>query len=124
MAEAWLRRFGGRWFEAHSAGVNAGAQINPMTVRVMREAGVELTGQWAKDVHTYQGQSFDHVITVCDGANEACPTFPGPHRRAHWSLPDPAAITETEEVRHTAFVASRDEIKRRVIAFIAALTED
>ena len=124
MAEAWLRRLGGRWFEAHSAGVKAGPQINPMAARVMREAGANLSDQWAKDVHIYLGESFDHVITVCDGANEVCPTFPGPHKRAHWSLPDPAAVTGSDQERHAAFIASRDEIKRRVIQFVSENTED
>ena len=64
------------------------------------------------------------MIRVCDDAYESCPTFPGKHECAHWSLADPAAVAGTPEERHAAFVASRDEIRRRVIESIAAHTED
>jgi arsenate reductase len=120
MAEAWLRRLGGRWFDVHSAGTQPRSALNPMTVRVMEEAGVDLTNHWAKATDLYLGESFDHVITVCDDANEACPTFPGARRRARWSLPDPAALTGTFGEPHQAFVTCRDEIRRRVIEFIGA----
>ena len=122
MAEAWLRRLGGGRFEVHSAGVGAGTRINPLAVRVMREAGIDLSDQWVKDVDLYRGESFDHVITLCEVANGVCPTFPGPHVRAHWSVADPAAVAGSEEARLVAFATCRDETKRRVLRFMAECT--
>jgi arsenate reductase len=124
IAEAWLHRLGGRWFEVHSAGTHPNPRVHPLAVRVMEEAGVDLSSHRSKSVDLYSGESFDHVITVCDDANDACPTFPGPHRRLHWPLPDPAAATGTPEERYQAFLRTRDDIKRRIIDFIAAHTED
>ena len=124
MAEAWLRRLGGRWFEAHSAGTQPRARIHPLTTRVMEEVGVDTSYHWAKSVDLYAGERFDHVITVCDQANEACPIFPGSHERLHWSLPDPAAVGGTPQERLEAFRQSREEIRRRVVEFVATHTED
>jgi arsenate reductase len=113
MAEAYLRHLGGDAFEAYSAGTEPGT-LNPLTVEVMAEEGIDISGQRAKAVDDFVQQRFDYVLTVCDDAREACPFFPGAARRLHWSLPDPSAASGSREERLSVFRAVRDEVRRRV----------
>ncbi len=109
MAEGYLRgRYGDR-FEAFSAGTVA-STINPLTVRVMAELGIDISAQHSKDLGAYIGQEMDIVVTVCDAAAAVCPIFPGAKRTIHASFPDPGAATGTEEERLAAFRSIRDEI--------------
>ena len=76
MAEALLRHSGGAAFEVHSAGTEPKG-VNPLTLRVLAEAGLDASWARSKSVTEFAGQSFDYVITVCDQARQACPVFPG-----------------------------------------------
>ena len=89
MAEALLRQKGGDAFEVHSAGTEPRG-INPLTLRVLAEAGIDASWARSKSVDEYLGQSFDYVVTVCDEARQACPVFPGVHESLHWGYEDPA----------------------------------
>jgi arsenate reductase len=109
MAEGWLRELAGDRFEVFSAGTHP-STVNPLAIAVMRERGVDISGQRSKSVNEFLDQPFDFVITVCDQAAEACPIFPGPAERIHWSFPDPAAVTGTEEEKRNAFRAVRDNL--------------
>jgi arsenate reductase len=102
LAEALLREQGGSAFEVHSAGTEPKG-INPLTVRVLAEAGIPTDGLRSKSVGEYLGQSFDYVITVCDNARQVCPVFPGVHESRHWGYDDPAAVAGPEDVRLAAF---------------------
>jgi arsenate reductase len=84
----------------------------------MSEIGIDISGQSSKTKATYEGQTFDRVITVCSDAVEACPYFPGARSRDHWDLDDPVAATGTEEERLGAFRRVRDEIADRVRGLI------
>jgi arsenate reductase (thioredoxin) len=117
MAEVLLRQRGGGAFEVHSAGVEPG-RINPLTVRVLEEAGLPTDGLRSKGVDEYMGQRFDYVITVCDGARQVCPTFPGEGERLHWGYDDPSAATGTEEERLDAFRRVFTAIAERVSLFV------
>ena len=117
MAEGLLRHLGGDRYEVHSAGTQP-AGLNPLAVEVMREIGVNLTGQRSKSIAEFEGQRFDTVITVCDNAAEQCPAFPGAPQRIHWSLPDPAAAGGTWEERFAEFRAVRAELEHRLRQFI------
>jgi arsenate reductase (thioredoxin) len=109
MAEGYLRaRYGDR-YQAFSAGTVA-STVNPLTVRVMAEIGVDLSGQRSKDLGEFIGQGMDVVVTVCDAAAATCPMFPGATRTIHASFPDPSAATGTEEARLAVFRAIRDGI--------------
>ena len=77
----------------------------------MEEIGVDISGQESETLDRYLSEPFDHVITVCDDANEACPFFPGAASRLHWSFPDPSKAQGTEEERLEVFRRVRDEIK-------------
>lgn len=109
MAEGYLRaRYGDR-YEAFSAGTVA-STVNPLTVRVMAELGIDISAQLSKDLGAFIGEEMDVVVMVCDAAAAACPMFPGAKRTIHASFPDPSAATGTEEERLAAFRAVRDEI--------------
>ena len=115
MAEGLLRQLAGERFEAMSAGTEA-THVRPLAVRVMQEIGVDISHQESKTLERYLGEPFDHVITVCDEANEACPFFPGAVSRLHWSFEDPSRAEGSEEERLAVFRRVRDGIRDRVQA--------
>jgi arsenate reductase (thioredoxin) len=102
MAEALLRRHGGSAFEVHSAGTEPKG-INPLTLRVLADAGIDASWARSKSVTEYLGQRFDYVVTVCDQARQSCPVFPGVHETLHWGYEDPAAAEGTDDERLAAF---------------------
>lgn len=110
MAEGLLRNLAGERFEAFSAGTEA-TRVRPEAVSVMAEIGIDVSGQESKTLERYLGEPFDHVVTVCDEANEACPFFPGAKGRLHWSLPDPSAAEGTEEERLAVYRSVRDRLR-------------
>jgi arsenate reductase (thioredoxin) len=117
MAEALVRRHGGGDFEVHSAGTEPKG-INPLTLRVLAEAGIDASWARSKSVNEFLGQSFDYVITVCDQARQSCPVFPGVHESLHWGYKDPAAVEGTEEERLAAFRRVLIGLSERIQQFI------
>src|SRR5688500_2687573 len=87
MAEGWARHLHGDAIDAYSAGVEPHG-MNERAVRVMREAGVDISKQHSKHVDELTGVPFDYVVTVCDHANETCPVFPGKTKRLHVGFDD------------------------------------
>lgn len=117
MAEGWLRHLAGDRFEVFSAGTHP-VGLNPGSVEAMSEVGIDISGHRSKPVAEFMGQRFDHVITVCDRAREACPMWPGPTHLLHWSFDDPAAATGSEDERRLLFQRVRDEISLRIQSFL------
>jgi arsenate reductase (thioredoxin) len=115
MAEAFLRKYAGERFEAHSAGLEPRG-INPLTVKVMEEAGFDMSGHRSKGVDDYLGKvHFQFLITLCDDAEKNCPTvWPGVNQRLHWSFEDPAKSEGTDEEKLAKFRQVRDLISARV----------
>jgi arsenate reductase len=122
MAEAFLRKYGGDEFEAHSAGLQP-AGMHPLTVQVMQEVGIDVSGQRSKGVGEYLGKTlFQYLITVCDDADKNCPsTWPGIARREHWSFEDPAAFEGSGEENLARFREIRDQIEARIRTWVASL---
>lgn len=116
MAEALLRHHGGDRFEVHSAGTEPKG-VNPLTLRVLAEAGIDASFARSTSVTEYLGQSFDYVVTVCDQARQVCPVFPGVHESLHWGYEDPAAVEGPEEVRLAAFRRVLIQMAERVQQF-------
>lgn len=108
MAEGLLRARHGDRYRAASAGTAPG-RVHPLAIEAMREVGVDLTGHHAKGVDAFPDGA-DVVVTVCDGAREACPYVPARDRNVHHSFPDPSAAEGTDGERLAAFRAVRDEI--------------
>jgi arsenate reductase len=115
MAEGLLHHLAGDRFEAMSAGTEA-THVRPLAIRAMEEVGIDISGQESKTLDGYLGEPFDHVITVCDDANEACPFFPGAKSRLHWSFEDPSKAGGSEEERLEVFRSVRNRIEDRVRA--------
>jgi arsenate reductase len=109
MAEALLKFLAGDRFEVHSAGTKPVA-VRPEAITVMRELGIDISGNRAKHVDEFRNEPFDYVLTVCDNANETCPVYPGHTNRLHHSFDDPAAVQGSEEERLLAFRRIRDQI--------------
>ena len=122
MAEAFLRKYAGEQFEAYSAGLEPKG-LNPFTVQVMQEVGIDVSQQQSKGVGTYLGKVlFQYLITVCDNAEKNCPsTWPGISKREHWSFEDPAAFEGTDEEKHAKFRQVRDQIEARIKTWITSL---
>lgn len=120
MAEAYLNYFGGDKFFAESAGLEPGV-LNPYVVKVMKEDGIDISGNKTKSVFDFykQGKLYSYVITVCEQeAAEKCPIFPGAGKRLHLSFPDPSKFTGTEEEILNKVREVRDEIKEKIKEFI------
>lgn len=117
MAEGFLRHLANEDFDARSAGIDPKG-LNPDAVNVMREVGIDISGQRSKHAGEFFKEHFPYVITVCDKARESCPVFPGAVKYLHWSLEDPAAAQGTREERLKVFRRVRDEIHQRVLGFI------
>jgi arsenate reductase len=123
MAEGLLRILSDGGFDVVSAGIRP-TQVHPLAIRAMQERGIEIQHHRSKSVNEFAGESFDYVITVCDAAAESCPTFPGPAQRIHWSLPDPAGATGSEDERLGDFRRVRDTLETRLRDWMATLTSD
>ena len=117
IAEALLRDFGGAEFDVNSAGTDPGV-VNPYSVRVLDEIGIDWSGARSKSVTEFIGRPFDYVITVCDRARQSCPVFPGDHNTLHWGLDDPADVEGTDEQKLEAFRRTRTEVATRLRPFV------
>lgn len=123
MAEALLRHLGGPVFDASSAGTDPKG-VNPLTLRVLEAARIDMGGLRSKSVTEYLDSGFDYVVTVCDRARESCPVFPGEHESLHWGFDDPADATGTDEERLAVFERVMAEIAGRLRVFISAAMAD
>lgn len=121
MAEGWARALKGDCIEAYSAGIETHG-LNPNAVKVMAEAGVDISGHNSKLLSELEGVKFDYVVTVCGHAHETCPMFPAKAKVVHAGFDDPpklAAALNTEEEKLNCYRRVRDEIK----AFVEELPE-
>jgi arsenate reductase len=118
MAEGLLRHDAGDRFEVSSAGTKP-SQVRPEAAAVMRELGIDISGNRSKHVDEFVGQQFDYVLTVCDNAQQTCPVFPGHAIRIHRSFDDPAALQAPEQQRLALFRRVRDEIREYLKSFPA-----
>jgi len=121
MAEGWARHLKGGIIEPYSAGIETHG-LNPDAVRVMEEAGVDISRHRSKHVRELGDIEFDYVVTVCGHANENCPVFPGKAKIIHVGFDDPpklAADAGTEEEALGHYRRVRDEIK----VFVQSLPE-
>lgn len=120
MAEAFLRKYDGNYFEAHSAGLEPKG-INPFTIQVMQEKGIDISDQTSKGIDTYLGKVlFQYLVTVCDDAEKNCPTvWPGVNTRMHWSFEDPAAFQGSDEAKLEKFRQIRDMLEEKIKSWLS-----
>ena len=112
LAEAILRLRGGVAYDVHSAG-SLPAGVHPMALSMLEEHGIDVSAHHSKSMDVYAGQSFDYVISLCDGVRDLCPHFPNDPVHIHWSFPNPAAV-EDEETRRRAFSTLWLELNTRI----------
>ncbi len=111
MAHGFLQSFDSTLIVC-SAGTEASGKLNPKAVDVMKAAGIDISHHTSDSVDLYLGEEWDYVITVCGGANEACPAFSGKVKhRIHIGFDDPSHATGTDEFIHSEFIRVRDEIQ-------------
>jgi arsenate reductase len=113
MAEGWARHLRSGEIDAVSAGTETHG-LNPDAVRVMSEAGVDISGAKSKNVREFIEDEFDYIVTVCDNARETCPFFPGAGRVVHVGFDDPPSLAESvegEEEKLDIYRRVRDEIR-------------
>lgn len=112
MAEGWARKYWGHEFEVYSAGTKKHG-MNERAIKVMKEAGVDITSHYSKTTEELPKVTFDYVVTVCDHAHENCPYFPG-GKIVHVGFQDPPALTKdmtNEEEILSIYRRVRDEIE-------------
>lgn len=114
MAEGLMKHLGGDEFEVYSAGTRPQSAINPFALEALNEKGILTEGLYPKTVNEFVDLEFDLVVTVCDGAKQFCPYFPGAKQMDHWSLEDPAAFQGSYDEILLIFRETRDEIERRI----------
>jgi arsenate reductase (thioredoxin) len=116
MAEAFLRIYAGEHFDIYSGGLEPKGYILPEVLAVMRERGIDLSGQTSKSVSEYLGKlHFSHVITVCGDAEENCPTiFLNMGIHEHWPFDDPAKFEGSDSERLEFTRRVRDQIDNRI----------
>jgi arsenate reductase len=113
MAEGFAKTMGKDVWEAHSAGINP-VGLNPNAVRVMAEAGLDISNQTSKPIDPDMLAKVDLVITLCGDAAESCLTTSPGVLRIHWPIEDPAKVTGKEDEIIASFRAVRDEVRKRV----------
>ncbi len=121
MAEGWARHLKSDLFEAYSAGVETHG-LNPNAVKVMAEAGADISGHRSQHIDEFRDIELDHVITVCGNAHESCPVFPGRTKVTHKGFDDPPRLAKeaaSEEQALDHYRRVRDEIR----AYVETLPE-
>lgn len=123
LGEAMLNHVGGGQFHAYSAGSTPKGEVNPLTLDVLREAGISTEGLRSKawdEFATPEAPKMDFVFTVCDNAaGEACPVWPGQPMTAHWGIEDPAAVDGPDFKKRAAFDDALRFMRNRIAAFIS-----
>jgi arsenate reductase (thioredoxin) len=120
IGEALLNHLGKGRIEAYSAGSHPTGRVNPNALAILNEHGIPTTGFSSKSWAALESVPIDIVITVCDrAAGETCPAYLGKALKAHWGLPDPAGVTDSEQEVKAAFQATYDALKRRVERLLA-----
>ena len=127
MAEGWARHLKGDVLNAYSAGIETHG-LNPNAVRVMKEAGVDISSHTSQLLSEFDDINFDVVVTVCGHAHETCPYFPGNAKVVHVGFPDPPAMAKelaengaSEEEQLECYRNVRDEIKQYIETLPEAL---
>lgn len=117
MAQGFLQSFD-REITVCSAGTEASGKLNEKAVKAMAEIGIDISHHTSDPVDKYLGEEWDFVITVCGGANEACPAFLGKvKQRLHIGFDDPSHATGTDEFIWSEFIRVREEIREAFFNF-------
>jgi len=115
LSEALTNHLGGENLRAASAGSEPAGEVHPLSLKFLKERGIDTEDLFSKSWHEVTDFRPDLVITVCDSAAaEPCPLWMGNASKLHWNLQDPSKLVGTEEELRKAFYATMDEIEARV----------
>jgi arsenate reductase len=118
IADGFMNEIGGHLYEVHSAGLEAHG-LNPRAVKVMSEAGIDISNNTSSVIDQELLNRATYVITLCGHADEHCPVITNPNvTKWHWGFDDPAKATGTEEEIMLQFRTVRDAIKSRIERFV------
>ena len=117
IAHGLLNDMANSHFEVFSAGSHP-SQVHPISIAVMEEIGIDISTHTSNYIDDYLDKDIDIVITVCDNANNACPTFPENVERIHWSIDDPFRNWNFDLNQFSAFRETREVIKSKLLKFI------
>tara|TARA_B100002019_G_scaffold71479_1_gene61658 strand:+ start:1759 stop:2151 length:393 start_codon:yes stop_codon:yes gene_type:complete len=130
MAEGWTRHLKSNQIEAFSAGIETHG-LNPHMIKVMDEAGVDVSNQKSENIRDFAEHDLDVVITVCGHAHETCPVFPANCKVVHTGFPDPPKMAKelaekgaTEEEQLDCYRSVRDKIKEYILTLPESLIEN
>jgi len=126
MAEAYLNKIGGDFFQAESAGFEPG-KLNALAIEAMKEDLIDISSNKIDDVADFfsERRFYGYIISVCDSAKaQKCPIFPGVPKRLHWDIEDPAMLEGTYKEKLEKTRKIRDKIKEKVIDFIGEVKAD
>ena len=123
MAEGFLRAAAGELVNVQSAGSNPTGHVHPLAIKVMAEAGIDISGHRSKHLKEFLEQPVHTVITVCGNLDQGCPIFPGQVNRHHWPFLDPAKAAGSEEEILICFRRVRDEMRRVFEAYADGLRD-
>ena len=112
MAEGILREVAGDVLNVQSAGSAPTGSVHPLAILTLGEIGIDISNHTSKHMNEFLSGNVETVITVCDNADQACPSFPGQSYRHHWPFPDPAKVKGTEAEIRNVFEQLRDDIRR------------
>ncbi len=114
MGEGLMRRLAGDRLEVYSAGSHPAGYVHPVVIAAMAEIGIDIGHQWSKGLEEFADRTFDHVVTVCDHARDACPTLIGRRETYHWPLDDPIAVHWDEQAAMAVARRVRDELAQKL----------
>ncbi len=123
MAEGLARELGRGILEPYSAGLMP-AGVHPRAIAVMKELGIDISGQRSKIIDERLLDTMDIVVTLCDNAAEACPLTPPKIERFHWPIKDPVGTTGSEAEVMRDFRRARDEISEKIRKLVAGLKKE
>ena len=111
MAEGILRSVAGDVLDVQSAGSEPAGYVHPLAICAMADIGIDISANTSKHMNELLSCEVETVITVCDNADQACPSVPGQANRHHWPFPDPAKAEGTQEEIRKVFEQVRDDIR-------------
>lgn len=114
MAEGFGRYYGKDSFEVHSAGVKAEGFVHPLAIKVMKEIGIDISGQRSKVIDLALLNKMDYIVTLCGDAEETCPVTPSHIKRIHIPIEDPSKVKGSDDEILLAFRTARNKIKEEI----------
>ncbi|MCH2181206.1 MAG: arsenate reductase ArsC [Mariniblastus sp.] len=120
MAQVIWQDLAGDQVLVESAGSDPAGYVHPLAIQALQELELPTEGLVSKSLTPLLDQPIDLAVTVCDHAQQSCPSLPHVKNRLHWPFDDPADAEGTDEEKMQLFRRVRDEIRERVTEYLAS----